>query len=86
MTPFFIKRIQTIAKQIAVLVGSGSKTSFSHLVAKHLQKVAPASLQFNFVNIANLPLYDRDLDANSPAEYEAFCAEIAKARANSRNH
>lgn len=70
-----------MAKQIAVLVGSGSQTSFSQLVAKHLEKVAPESLQLNFVNIANLPLYDRDLDANSPAEYEAFRAEIAKADA-----
>ncbi len=27
-----------MAKQIAVLIGSGSKTSFSHLTVRHLQK------------------------------------------------
>lgn len=70
-----------MTKKIAVLVGSGSKTSFSQLVAKHLEKIAPASLQFEFVNIANLPLYDRDLDENSPAEYTAFREVIAKADA-----
>lgn len=70
-----------MSKQIAVLVGSGSKTSFSQLVANHLQKIAPNNLTLNFVNIADLPLYDRDLDENSPAEYVRFRQEIAKADA-----
>ena len=30
-----------MAKQIAVLIGSGSATSFSKLTVKHLQKIAP---------------------------------------------
>lgn len=58
-----------MAKQIAVLIGSGSKTSFSHLVVHHLQKMAPDNIQLNIVDIADLPLYDRDLDENSPAQY-----------------
>ncbi|WGE33934.1 NAD(P)H-dependent oxidoreductase [Actinobacillus genomosp. 1] len=68
-----------MTKQIAVLVGSGSKTSISQLVANHVKNIAPASIQLNFVNIADLPLYDRDLDENSPAEYTRFRAEIAQA-------
>ena len=58
-----------MAKQIAVLIGSGSATSFSKLTVKHLQKIAPASIQLNIVEIADLPLYDRDLDENSPVAY-----------------
>lgn len=68
-----------MTKKIAVLVGSGSTTSISQLVANHLKNIAPASIQLNFVNIADLPLYDRDLDENSPAEYVRFRQEIAQA-------
>lgn len=70
-----------MTKQIAVLVGSGSKTSFSRAVAVHIQKTAPANLQLNFVNIADLPLYDRDLDENSPAEYEIFREAVSRSDA-----
>lgn len=45
-----------MAKQIAVLIGSASKTSVSQLVVKHLQKIAPASIQLNIVEIGDLPL------------------------------
>lgn len=58
-----------MTKQIAVLIGSNSKTSFSQLTVRHLQKMAPTSIQLNIVDIADLPLYDRDLDENSPAQY-----------------
>ncbi|MEG9500079.1 NADPH-dependent FMN reductase [Mannheimia indoligenes] len=68
-----------MAKQIAVLIGSGSKTSFSQLTVRHLQKMAPASIQLNVVEIADLPLYDRDLDENSPAQYTRVREAVAKA-------
>ncbi|HBO37728.1 MAG TPA: FMN reductase [Pasteurellaceae bacterium] len=68
-----------MTKQIAVLIGSNSKTSFSKLVVKHLQKMAPAGLQLNVVDIADLPLYDRDLDENSPASYIRVRDAVAKA-------
>lgn len=68
-----------MAKQIAELIGSASKTSVSQLVVKHLQKIAPASIQLNIVEIGDLPLYDRDLDENSPAEYNRVREAVAKA-------
>lgn len=68
-----------MAKQIAVLIGSGSVTSFSQLVVHHLQKMAPASIKLNVVDIADLPLYDRDLDENSPAQYIRVREAVAKA-------
>lgn len=58
-----------MTKQVAVLIGSASKTSFNHLAVKHLQKIAPASIQLNVVEIGDLPLYDRDLDEQDIAQY-----------------
>ena len=66
-----------MTKKIAVLVGSGSQTSISQIVAHHLAKVAPAGLTFNFVQIADLSLYDRDSDNQEIASYQRFRAEIA---------
>lgn len=56
-----------MTKQIAVLVGSNSATSVSQIVARYLQSIAPANIQFNMVQIADLPLYDRDLDTQDIA-------------------
>lgn len=66
-----------MSKQIAVLVGSGSQTSFSKIVANYLSQIAPADIQLNLISIADLPLYDRDLDANSPEAYQRFRQQIA---------
>ncbi len=65
-----------MTKKIAVLVGSGSQTSISQIVAHYLAKVAPTGLTFNFVQIADLPLYDRDSDNQEIASYQRFRAEI----------
>ena len=65
-----------MAKNIAVFVGSASQTSFSHIVVRYLQKIAPASIHLNVVEISDLPLYDRDLDENSPVEYARVRAAI----------
>lgn len=58
-----------MTKQVAVLIGSASKTSFNHLAVKHLQKIAPSSLQLNIVEIGDLPVYDRDLDEQDVPVY-----------------
>lgn len=42
--------------KVAVLVGSLRKKSFSRLAALAIAKYAPSSLQFDFVEIGNLPL------------------------------
>lgn len=70
-----------MSKQIAVLVGSGSTTSISKIVARYLQNIAPANIQLNFVEISDLPLYERDLDGQEVALYNRFRTEIAKADA-----
>lgn len=58
-----------MSKQIAVLIGSASKTSFNHAVVRHLQNIAPSDLQFNIVELGDLPVYDRDLDEQDVPAY-----------------
>lgn len=58
-----------MTKQVAVIIGSASKTSFNHLAVKYLQSIAPASLELNVVEVGDLPLYDRDLDEQDVPAY-----------------
>lgn len=53
------------------------KPNRSTLFTKH----CPANIQLNVVQIADLPLYDRDLDTQDIAQYNRFRSEIAKADA-----
>jgi chromate reductase len=67
--------------QVAVLVGSLRKESFSRKVANAVISVAPPSLKMEIVEIGQLPLYNQDDDAASPAASVAFKAKIAAAGA-----
>lgn len=58
-----------MSKQVAVFIGSASKTSFNHAVVKHLQSIAPSDLQLNIVELGDLPIYDRDLDEQNVPSY-----------------
>lgn len=60
-----------------VVVGSIRQNSLSEGVAKAIVAGLPEGSEVNFLEIANLPLYNQDLDANSPAEYEEFRAQVA---------
>ena len=55
-----------------VVVGSIRQNSLSEGVAKAIVAGLPEGSEVNFLEIANLPLYNQDLDGNSPAEYEEF--------------
>jgi chromate reductase len=59
-------------KDIAVLVGSLRKESFSRKMAHVLGEHAPASLKLEIIEIGRLPLYNQDEDANPPAAWTAF--------------
>jgi len=62
---------------VAVLVGSLRKESFSRKAAHVLIGLAPASLSPSIVEIGDLPLYDQDHDMNPPAPWAAFRQRIA---------
>jgi chromate reductase len=67
-----------MSKNIAVLVGSLRKDSWSRKVAHGLAALAPASLQLSIVEIGDLPLYNVDLETNSPppAAWQRFRDEV----------
>jgi chromate reductase len=66
-------------KHIAVIVGSLRKDSLNRRVAQALIKLAPASLTLEIIEIGQLPLYNQDFDADSPAPYGEFRQKIATA-------
>ena len=60
-------------KNIAVLVGSLRKKSFSRRVALALKELAPASLALDIVEIGELPFYNQDLEVEPPpAQWATF--------------
>ncbi|GAA5113114.1 NADPH-dependent FMN reductase [Orbus sasakiae] len=67
-----------MSKPIAVLVGSLRKESYNLKVAKVLAQIAPSSLELKIIQIGDLPLYNEDIDADTPpAAYTRFRNEIA---------
>lgn len=57
-----------MSMKIAVVVGSIRKDSYNRQVAEALTKLAPADVEFEFLQIDDLPLYNQDSDENSPPE------------------
>ena len=68
------------AHKIAVVIGSLRKDSYSRKVAKELIALAPASLEFEIVEIGELPIYNQDLEehgATAPQAWTQFRQRIA---------
>ncbi|WP_321363149.1 NAD(P)H-dependent oxidoreductase [uncultured Celeribacter sp.] len=66
--------------RIAVLVGSLRKDSQTLKLAKALTQIAPEGLEFDFVEIGDLPFYNEDLDTDTPpATWARFRNEIKAA-------
>jgi len=61
---------------IAVIVGSLRKESFNLKTAKALIELAPESLSLEIINIANLPMFNEDLEATPPNQWVAFRKQI----------
>ncbi len=65
---------------IAVLVGSLRKGSYSGMLADALIRLSPANMTFRKVEIGHLPLYNPDLDGGEGGEaWAAFRDEIRDA-------
>ena len=64
----------TVEKNIAVLVGSLRKKSFSRRVARALPELAPETLRLQIVEIGDLPHYNQDADEEGrpPAPWTTF--------------
>ena len=61
-----------------VIVGSTRKNSYSEAVAKAIIKGLPENSDVSFITIGDLPLYNQDLDENSPEAYTRFRNEVVK--------
>ncbi|OON62150.1 ACP phosphodiesterase [Massilia sp. KIM] len=67
-------------RNIAVIVGSLRKASFTRKVAHSLIELAPAGLDMQIVELRELPLYNEDEDtATPPAAFTAFRDRIRAA-------
>ena len=63
--------------KVGIVVGSTRKHSFSERVAKAVVSILPTDYEAEFIEIANLPLYNQDLDGNAPKEYDEFRQAVA---------
>jgi chromate reductase, NAD(P)H dehydrogenase (quinone) len=67
-------------RDIAVLVGSLRRESYSRKVARALQALAPAALKLQIVEIGDLTMYNEDVDAaGAPPAWTTFRERIKAA-------
>ncbi|MDT0203000.1 NADPH-dependent FMN reductase [Nocardioides sp. AE5] len=62
---------------VGYLIGSLSKESINRRLANALINLAPDNLVFTEIEIGDLPLYNRDLDANYPAPAQRLKEHLA---------
>lgn len=59
--------------RVGFIVGSLRKDSWNRKVANVVKEMLPAGVEADFIDIANLPFYNEDLDGEQPAvEYTAL--------------
>ena len=63
---------------IAVLVGSLRKESFTLKIAKALSGLAPDTLKLNVVTLHDISFFNQDLEASPPADWVAFREKLQK--------
>ena len=65
--------------KVALIVGSNRRESVNRKLAQALAKLYAPGLEFQFVQIDDLPLYNQDNESNLPAGVVRFKSEIAAA-------
>lgn len=68
-----------MAYKIAIIVGSLRKESLNRKVARSICALRGENLDCSMVEIGDLPLYNQDLDANSPQQWTRFRQEVGAA-------
>ena len=66
-------------KKIVVLVGSNRKGSVNLKFARSLEKLASGKLEFDYADLAALPMYNDDDLADPPASVRALKAKVVDA-------
>src|SRR6185312_14182335 len=67
--------------KVAVLVGSLRKASINKRLARAVERLVPKDFAFEHIRIDDLPLYNKDFDADYPAEGRRLKREIEAADA-----
>ncbi len=67
--------------RVVVFVGSLRKASFNRQLARALERLGEDRLQFDYVDLAALPMYDQDSDADYPAAGTALKEQVRGADA-----
>ncbi|HXA38626.1 MAG TPA: NAD(P)H-dependent oxidoreductase [Phenylobacterium sp.] len=68
-------------RNVAVIVGSLRKESFTRKLAKAIAAVAPAHLTFDFVDIGQLQFFNQDLETTPPQNWTDFRNRVKAADA-----
>ena len=68
-------------RKVAVLIGSLRRESFTRKVANAVVQLAPPSLKFEIVEIAQVSLYNQDLEGSPPADWLALREKLRAADA-----
>lgn len=68
-------------RDVAVLVGSLRRESYTRKIALAVAGLAPPTLRLEIVELRDLPLYDQDLDPHPPAAWTTFRKRLAAADA-----
>ncbi len=63
--------------KVGIVVGSIRKDSLSERVAKALVSLLPEGYEAEYLEIGQLPLYNPDLDQDTPKEYTGFRKAVA---------
>lgn len=63
--------------KVGIVVGSIREGSLSGRVAKAVESLLPANYEATYLEIADLPLYNPDLDQDTPQAYEDFRKAVA---------
>ncbi len=63
--------------KVGIVVGSIRQDSLSERVAKALVSLIPEGYKAEYLEIGNLPLYNPDLDQDTPEEYANFRKAVA---------
>lgn len=67
-------------RDVAVIVGSLRRESFTRKIARALAELAPRSVALSEVEIRDLPFYDQDLETDAPpAAWTAFRDRVRRA-------
>lgn len=68
-------------RKITVVVGSIRKDSINNKLAKALVKLGPSDIQFDFVDLVDLPVFNQDHEEKPPAPVVRAKEQIASADA-----